>query len=312
MIISASRRTDIPAFYSDWFFRRLQAGDVLVRNPMNPRQVSSIHLTPDVVDGIVFWTKNPLPMMGRLNELAAYPYYFQFTLTPYGKEVEPGLPEKDGVLVPAFQALSRQIGRERVVWRYDPIFFSAVYTPQYHQKAFAALAQKLHPYTEKCTLSFLDDYRSIAGNIKPLHLLSQTPDQRLDLMAHFARTAACYGLALDTCAEGIDLSSLGISHARCIDKARLEKIGGFTLLLRKDTGQRPECGCYASIDIGAYHTCQNGCHYCYANHSALSVQRSVSRYQADSPLLCDQLTAGDVVMERRIASCRDGQTSFLP
>ena len=124
MIISASRRTDIPAFYAEWFFNRIKEGYVLVRNPMNYHQVSKISLSPAVVDGIVFWTKNPLPMMTRLDELREYPYYFQFTLTPYGKEMEPGLPSKKAVLIPVFRELSRKLGPDRLVWRYDPILLN--------------------------------------------------------------------------------------------------------------------------------------------------------------------------------------------
>ena len=138
MIISASRRTDIPAYYSDWFYNRIREGFVCVRNPMNFHQVSRISLSPDVVDGIVFWTKNPLPLMPRLEELRAYPFYFQFTLTPYGKDVEPGVPNKNDVILPAFQELSRQIGPERVIWRYDPILFTDHYTMDYHITSFSA------------------------------------------------------------------------------------------------------------------------------------------------------------------------------
>ena len=136
MIISASRRTDLPAFYPDWLFNRFREGRVLVRNPMNPHAISDVRLSPDVADGIVLWTKNPLPMLSRLSELYRYPYYFQFTLTAYGTDVEPS---KTGVLAPAFQTLSRKIGRERVVWRYDPIFFSARYTADEHCRRFRRL-----------------------------------------------------------------------------------------------------------------------------------------------------------------------------
>ena len=169
MIISASRRTDIPAYYSDWFFERIRAGYVLVRNPMNTHQVSRIILSPDVCDGIVFWTKNPLPMLGRLSELSDYPYYFQFTLNAYGRDVEPNIPQKDSVLIPGFIKLSRLTGRERVVWRYDPILLNEKYTLGYHLKYFEKLAQRLHPYTEKCIVSIVDNYRSICRGMKALH-----------------------------------------------------------------------------------------------------------------------------------------------
>lgn len=122
MIISASRRTDIPAYYSDWLFNRLKEEYVLVRNPMNIHQIGKINLSPDVVDGIVFWTKNPIPMMNRLSELKRYNYYFQFALTAHDRDVEPNIPSKNDIIIPAFQQLSRLIGREKVIWRYDPIF----------------------------------------------------------------------------------------------------------------------------------------------------------------------------------------------
>lgn len=154
MIISASRRTDIPAYYSEWFENRVKEGFVLVRNPMNIHQISKISLSTDVVDAIVFWTKNPVPMMERLDSFKNYPYYFQFTLTSYGKEIEAGLPSKNQVLIPAFIDLSKKIGRERVVWRYDPIFINDTYTVEYHKKYFKTLAAKLGKYTEKCTVSF--------------------------------------------------------------------------------------------------------------------------------------------------------------
>mgnify|MGYP002798469658 FL=1 len=132
MIISASRRTDIPTYYSEWFFNRLKEEYVLVRNPMNIHQISKISLSPNVVDGIVFWTKNPIPMLNRIAELKKYNFYFQFTLNAYGKDVEPKIPSKKEVIIPAFQKLSEIVGKERVVWRYDPIFFNKKYTVDYH------------------------------------------------------------------------------------------------------------------------------------------------------------------------------------
>ena len=136
MILSVSRRTDIPNYYSEWFYNRIKEGFAYARNPMNPRQVSKIAISRDVVDCIVFWTKNPEPMMGRLDELSAYPYYFQFTLTGYGRDMERNVPHKRDKMIPIFQNLSSRIGAERVIWRYDPIIFTKTYTPEYHLKAF--------------------------------------------------------------------------------------------------------------------------------------------------------------------------------
>ena len=304
MIISVSRRTDIPAFYADWFYNRLRAGYVLVRNPMNLHSVSKVRLTADVVDGFVFWTKNPLPMARRLDELAAYPYYFQFTLTGYEADIEPGVPDKRRVLVPAFKDLAVRIGKKRVIWRYDPIFFSVKYTPQYHLACFEALAAELHNSTERCVISFMDSYRNTKRNAQQLGAIESSSEELYDFAGQLARIAAKYGLKLQTCAESMDLTALGITPSACIDKALLEGIGGFKLDVKKDANQRAECCCAASIDIGAYNTCPGGCLYCYANYNAPLVQTNIAAHDKTSQLLFGTLTLQDVVTERKMKSCK--------
>lgn len=311
MIISVSRRTDIPTYYSEWFFNRLREGYVLVRNPMNARQISRISLSPEAVDGIVFWTKNPVPMLSRLGELEPYPYYFQFTLTAYGRDVEPNLPGKNGVLIPAFQELSRMAGRERVVWRYDPIFLSDRYTVDYHCRYFRVLAAKLGEYTEKCTVSFLDFYRSTARNMRSLHIREMTADQQREMMERFSEIAGEYGLYIDTCSEAISLEDLGISHASCVDRERLERIGGYRLKAGRDRNQRKECGCAASVDIGAYDTCGNGCLYCYATDSPPRAAERVRAHRPDSPILFGTVGPEDVIREREAVSLREQQLSLF-
>ena len=311
MIISASRRTDISTYYSEWFFNRLREGYVLVRNPMNARQISRISLSPEAVDGIVFWTKNPVPMLSRLGELEPYPYYFQFTLTAYGRDVEPNLPGKNGVLIPAFQELSRMAGRERVVWRYDPIFLSDRYTVEYHCRYFRVLAAKLGEYTEKCTVSFLDFYRSTARNMRSLHIREMTAAQQREMMERFSEIAGEYGLYIDTCSEAISLEDLGISHASCVDRERLERIGGYRLKVGRDRNQREECGCAASVDIGAYDTCGNGCLYCYATDSRPRAAERVRAHRPDSPILFGTVGPEDVIREREAVSLREQQLSLF-
>ena len=311
MIVSASRRTDIPTYYSDWFFNRIKEGYVLVRNPMNFHQVSKISLSKDIVDGIVFWTKNPIPMLERLDEIKDHPYYFQFTLNAYGKDVEPNVPSKSEYIIPAFRSLSRKIGKEGVVWRYDPIFFNDVYTMEYHCKYFEALVNQLYKYTDQCTVSFIDYYKKTQRNTKPLHIVEMSLEEKFELMERFSFIAAKYGLPINTCAEEIDLSKFGITHAHCIDKKRLERIGGFPLNIEKDKHQRLECGCMASVDIGMYHTCKNGCLYCYANFNEKTVCDNFARHDKKSPLLYGELTSKDVVRERRLTSCKSCQLNFF-
>lgn len=311
MIISASRRTDIPAYYADWFFRRLKEEYVLVRNPMNPHRVSRISLSPDVVDGIVFWTKNPTPMIDRLDTLRDYAYYFQFTLTPYGEDVEQNLPSKWKVLIPAFRHLSEKIGAARVVWRYDPILIHEHYTVQYHIDVFRWMCDRLAGCTDTCIISFLDLYRNIKSRIVPLGIRPPTADETEEIAGSFAETAREYGILINTCAEDGDCSRYGIGHSACIDAERLSRIGGIPLVIGRDKNQRGACGCVESIDIGTYHTCANGCVYCYANHSHALVARSTAAYDPASPVLCSQITETDVIAEREMRSYRVGQISLF-
>lgn len=310
MIISASRRTDLPAFYADWLIQRVQQGYVLVRNPRNPHRIMRISLSTDVVDGMVFWTKNPMPLMPHLHHLDAYSYYFQFTLTPYGRDAEPRLPDKREVLIPAFQRLSSLIGSERMVWRYDPIFFSPLYTPDEHCRRFKAMAQQLEGCTNRCTVSFLDTYRCMIKSSAPLRIEPES-QQHYSLLERFVPIAAQHGITLDTCAEALDASSLNIQPAHCIDRARLERISGYSLSIARDANQRPACGCAASIDIGTYDTCPNGCLYCYANHSSSSVVRNHNAHNPNSALLFGEIGPQDVIYDRPTRSNRSGQISFF-
>jgi DNA repair photolyase len=311
VIISASRRTDIPTYYSEWLFNRLKEEYVLVRNPMNIHQISKINLSPDIVDGIVFWTKNPIPMLDRLSELEKYKFYFQFTLNSYSKDVEPNIPSKSKIIIPAFQKLSKAIGREKVIWRYDPIFFNETYTMEYHCKYFKILAAKLGDYTEKCTVSFLDLYRDTVRNTRSLHIQQETKAQQIEIMQQFSEIAKQYGFYIDTCAESVDFSKFDITHAHCIDKERFERIGKYRLLVEKDSNQRPECGCIASIDIGTYNTCKNGCLYCYANYSHNTVVKNTQKHNPHSALLFGEIHPDDVIKERKVKSCKECQTTLF-
>ena len=311
MIISASRRTDIPSYYSEWFFNRLKEGYVLVRNPMNVHQISKISLLPEVVDGIVFWTKNPAPMLNKLDRLEKYPYYFQFTLTAYGPDVEKNLPSKNKVIIPVFQQLSRKIGKERVVWRYDPIFFNETYTIDYHCRYFELLACKLAQYTEKCTISFVDLYKNTERNVKPLNIQAVTAKMQAELVERFAQAAKKYNISIDACAENQDFRKYGVLPAHCIDRERFEKTGKYKLKIEKDKNQRDECGCIESIDIGAYNTCKNGCLYCYANYSSTSANHNFAEHNPKSPLLFGEKNEKDVIKERKVKSYIDRQMTLF-
>ncbi len=249
MIVSASRRTDIPALFSEWFYHRIGKGFVLLRNPYNPHQVGRVTLTPDKVDGFVFWTKNAAPMLPRIHELDAFKYYFQFTITPYGRDVERNLPDKKEVIIPAF----KQIGADKAIWRYDPIFINEKYSWEYHLRAFEKIASELEGYTNKAVISFVDYYRTV--DLRPLGIIALSPEQQHEMAQRLSEIAASHGITLTACAK-----ELGIEKACCIDGKM------FGVNKPKDRNQRGLCTCVESVDIGTYSTCRNGCAYCYANH----------------------------------------------
>ena len=311
MILSVSRRTDIPNYYSDWFFSRIKEGFLYVQNPMNVHQISRINLSPDVVDCIVFWTKNPANMIEKLNSLKNYAYYFQFTLTGYSKDVEPNLPNKREELIPTFKRLSEIIGKEKVIWRYDPILVSKRYTMDYHLKAFEEIACNLADYTEKVVISFVDLYSKTQRNTKELDIKQMTNEEMISLAGKMAQIASKYNLIIESCAEQINLQEVGIQHGSCIDKKLIERILGCKLLVEKDKNQRGECGCFESVEIGTYNTCLNGCKYCYANFNDNKVKENIKLYSQDSVLLCGNITSDNRITDRKVKSLKDGQISFL-
>ncbi|MDR1548255.1 MAG: DUF1848 domain-containing protein [Hungatella sp.] len=307
MILSVSRRTDIPQFYPDWFFNRLKEGYLYVKNPMNSRQISRINLSPEQVELMVFWTKNPEPMMGRIGELGNIPFYIQFTLTGYGKDIEPGLPDKR-CLIDVFRNTAEQVGKDRMVWRYDPIFLNDRYREEYHLRAFEEIARNLCGLTEKVVISFLDKYGKTERNMKGTLAEELDEEGMKKLGGKLAAIAGAYGLRMEACAEKADLSSVGISRGSCIDPVMAEHLIGGPICRRKDKNQRMECGCLESVEVGTYDTCLAGCRYCYANDSVEAVKRKRNLYDVHSPLLCGRVEEGDKITQRKCRSVREEPT----
>jgi len=298
MILSVSRRTDIPAFYSDWFFNRIKEGFVYVRNPMNTHQISKIKITPDVVDCIVFWTKNPEKMLCRLNEIKEYNFYFQFTVNPYNKSLELQVPKKEKI-IDIFKRLSDEIGSNKVIWRYDPILFTNEIGIDYHIKYFEEIAKRLQHHTQKCVISFIDNYKKTENNLKNTYARGLTNDEITTLTTKLVNIAKSYNIEVLSCAEKIDLEDLGVHHAKCIDDIIIEQIAGYQLDVKKDKNQRQECGCIESIDIGEYNTCPHTCLYCYANFNKDSVLKKREEHNSLSPLLVGEIDSDkDIVKER--------------
>lgn len=261
MIISASRRTDIPAFYSEWLFNRVNAGYAITKNPFNLSQIRRVSLKPEDVDCFVFWTKDPYPMLPRLGELEGYFYYFLFTLTPYGKDIERNLRDK-AEIEDTFVELSRKIGKNCVVWRYDPIILSGDMDIGWHSREFTRLCEKLAGFCDTCVISFADVYAKLKTKI----IRELTVSEMNELAGVISTIAGKYRLRVKTCCEQIDLTCNGITQSSCIDAELITRLTGKPVVPKRDRSQRPGCNCAQSVDIGAYNTCPHGCVYCYANH----------------------------------------------
>lgn len=300
MILSVSRRTDIPSYYSEWFLTRLQEGYVLTRNPLNHAQISRIKLSPDNIDCIVFWTKDPANLLDKLSliDSLGYQYYFQFTLTPYDHEMERNLRDKKNIIA-IFQQLSKLIGRDKVLWRYDPIIINTKLSMDYHFVEFEKLCQALCGYTDVCTISFVDSYQKLSKSVKDTIITPISEEQMKQVAAQFVKIAKEYHIKLKACCETIDLSSEEVEPASCIDPRIVEKVCGHPVEGKKDKNQRQGCGCIQSIDIGVYNTCRNGCVYCYANHSDTSIQRNVQKHDPTSDILIGRVGQEEIIRDRK-------------
>jgi hypothetical protein len=271
VIISASRRTDIPAFFMDWFLAGARHGEIQLAHPYRPRLVRRIDLSPQVVGAVVFWSKNPLPLLARLDEIQAWcpRLLLHFTLNAYGREFEPGLPGL-GERLELFEKLSRRLGREKVIWRYDPIVLSSLTDWDWHRQAFSRLCRRLAESTFRVVISLVDYYRKTDRALKDLEgkgrvffREAESDPRTAQLLGDMAREANAQGLEIFTCAEEKDWTACGITPGACIDGRLLARLYGLPAMAR-DRHQRPCCLCSESVDIGSYATCLHGCRYCYA------------------------------------------------
>lgn len=311
MIISASRRTDIPAYYSEWFFKRLQEGYCYTTNPMNPKIFYKIPLDQANIDAIIFWSKNPYPMLKKLHLLNGYAYYFQYTITPYSPDIEKNLPMKK-YLVDTFIRLSERIGKNRIIWRYDPILFNTTYTYDYHIRHFKELCQKLAPYTTKVIISFLSIYRKIQKTCEKQKLYSLDENEKNNLLKTFAKICFENGLRMEICSQELPrIKNYPVFPARCIDLNLINELTNKKLIIKKDPNQRELCGCAKSCDIGMYNSCYNGCIYCYASYQNERLEENKARHDAESPILLGELPKHAQIIERNINTLANDQLLLI-
>ena len=296
MIIQTGMRTDIPAFYSKWFLNRIKEGYVCVRNPYNPKQVTKYSLSPEVVDLIAFCTKNPLPMLPFLEELKPYGQYWFVTITPYGRDIEPNVPDKE-IVMEGFKELSDVVGADSMGWRYDPIFIDKKHYVEWHISEFEKMAAILAGYTKTCVISFIDIYKKVERNFPEAK--SVRAEDMAMLVKAFVKIASKYGMVLKPCAEREDLAKYGADCSGCMTVHTFETALHSRLEVpkRKKNQRNGECACLLGTDIGAYDTCGHLCKYCYANVNSVLVKENMRKHNPTSPFLIGGYMPGDIVCE---------------
>lgn len=309
MILNTGQRTDIPAFYSEWFYNRLKAGYVLVRNPFNEKQVTKYIFDKELIDVICFCTKNPKPMLSRLNELSAYNQFWFVSITPYGKDIEPKVPNKHKV-IDSFIELSMKVGINSIAWRYDPILIDSKYTVQYHIHAFESIVRKIAAYTNSCTISFIDLYQKTRRNYPSAR--GVTDEEQKQLIKAFVTIADKYNIKLYACSEGGWLKDYGIDPVGCMSQEVLEQAIGYRMNVSTyGYKTRTTCRCLLGCDIGAYNSCLHACKYCYANYDKELVQANYCKHDAYSPLLIGNLDGSEKITVHNQKLFKDDQLTLF-
>ncbi len=297
MILNASGRCDVIAYYSKWLIVRIKEGYVDVRNPFYPTQVSRIEINPSNIDLIVFCTKNPLPIMKYLDDLDDYPCLFQVTITPYQKELEPNVPDKKKI-IDCVKRLSNRYNKDSVIVRYDPILLNEKYNVEYHKIMFERLCAQLHDYIDTIIISFIDMKKNTTNNAINSEFREMTESEMKEVSKELSLIAKRYDLHLQTCAEKIDLTEYGILQTGCLD---IERVKSLTNKYKKwpKSSNREGCNCVKSVDIGAYNACAHYCKYCYANYDEKQVNNNMQKHNPDSSLILGQLTEHDIIKIRK-------------
>ena len=296
MILNTGLRTDIPGFFSEWFYNRIDDGFVYVRNPYAKNQIYSYRLDPELIDCIIFCTKNPKPMFENLEKIDKFNQYWHITITPYEKEIEPNIPPMNDVLE-SFKYLSKKLGKENVTLRYDPIFINEKYTLEKHIESFEYIINSLSGYTTEAIISFIDLYEKTKRNFPKAKEV--TKDERLKIGKEFARIGNENNIRIKTCVEGTELDKFGIDSSGCMTKEVIERAINKNLNIPKQKARNGECYCLLNNDIGEYNTCDHGCLYCYANSNKRLVKRNLKLHDPKSPILIGEIKEDDIIKEMK-------------
>lgn len=293
MILNVSGRTDIVAFYTEWFMNRYREGFIDVRNPFNPKMISRISFSN--VDAILFCTKNPRPILKYLREIDK-PILFHVTLTSYNKDIEVNVPDKKEI-IEDIKELSSIVGVDNLYVRYDPIFLSDKYDINYHKRAFERMCSLLDGYVKYIIVSFIDDYKNVRRNERFLKFREFNESDYESIGKSFSESARKHGMSVQTCFEDRNLCEYGFKIGECISHELAFKLTGKTY---KKWSARKEgkCNCVQLVDIGVYNSCKHFCKYCYANYDEGIVDRNFNKHNPNSSLLIGEIERDDIIKER--------------
>ncbi len=302
MIINTGSRTDTVQYYTEWLLKRFEEGFVYSRNPLFPDKVTKYELNPDVVDCIIFCSKNYEPILPYIKGITEkFNTYFHYTITAYDKDIEPNVPDIEKSIETLIK-LSELVGRQRIAWRYDPILLTEKYTKILHYKTFNHIAEKISPYIDRCIFSFVEMYKKLETNMPEIILL--TPKDKTEIARNIGAIAKKHNMIIQTCATDENYEQYGILTSGCLTADILGRANNVKFKKLKHSGNRKNCNCMESRNIGDYDTCPNGCKYCYANQNPQIAKLNYEKHNPNSPLILGDLQETDEIIQ-------GSQKSFL-
>ncbi len=295
MIINTGSRTDTVQYYTKWLLKRFEEGFVYSRNPLFPSKVTRYELNPEVLDCVIFCSKNYKPVLPYIKSIAEkFNTYFYYTITAYGKDIEPNVPSIDKSIETLIK-LSEIVGSQRIAWRYDPILLTENYTKETHYKTFDYMAQRLSPYIDRCIFSFVEMYKKLKTNMPEIILFTNS-DKR-EIAENIGSIAKKYNIIIQTCAEAENYEKYNIKVSGCITTDILEKANNISFKKLRHLGNRKGCRCVENRNIGDYDSCPNGCRYCYANQNPESALANFKKHNPDFDMILGNLKETDEVVQ---------------
>lgn len=302
MILSIGARTDIVNHYGEWLMNRFRAGEVYTRNPLFPNKVTRYELSPEKIDALLFESKNYAPFLDRLSELESrYRLLCQFTVTCYGRDIEPNIPDL-AERVRILLETEKIVGKRRLVWRYAPVLLTREYPVERHIETFERLCAALAGHVDRCIFAFVEMHVRLQSNLPGLIPLTEEDKQKL--ARAFGAIARKYGVPIQACGSHFDFEACGVPNAPCVTLDQIGKANGCAFRAVRHAGNRRNCKCIESRDVGWYDTCPNRCRYCYATKQPELVDMNRAEHDVNSPIFIGKLRPTDTVME-------GSQVSFL-